>query len=374
MLSKIKRLRRLSGVAMDGLKARHQVRLWVLVICFGIFSPFKVDCSEVAESHATRQRVVAEVKNQDFSLLEAEAKKDRSAHARTSSGLWRLSVYYGALSYALDVDRNNAETCGSREGRDGFASWEAAQAFVDSWVKQFPESPTPRLAYALVLMNRAWSYRGCGYADTVDPNVWPIFNEYMERARTYLQANKEMASRDPFWYQLMEQVARDQSWPEPKFKAILDEGISRYPAFYPIYFGAIDYYAPKWGGSDEAIEEFAVGAMKRTEVAEGAGLYARLYWYASQTQYDNSLFSDSRVQWPTMKKGIRDILAKYPDGWNINNFAKFACLAQDKGFTSELISRMGDDLEQDAWGDISIYERCKAWASATPDVTRSGTK
>ncbi|MCP4115794.1 MAG: hypothetical protein GY737_10380 [Desulfobacteraceae bacterium] len=38
-----------------------------------------------------------------------------------------------------------------------------------------------------------------------------------------------------------------------------------------------------------------------------------------------------------MKQGIHDVLDRYPDQWNINNFAVFSCLTGDKKTTRTLM-------------------------------------
>jgi len=160
----------------------------------------------------------------------------------------------------------------------------------------------------------------------------------------------------------MEQIAAIQRWPEAKFSALLSEALQKEPLYYENYFAAVDYYGPKWGGSAEALESFARRAVEQTKSTEGYGMYARIYWYAWQSQYGDSLFRRSDVDWPTLKKSFRDMLARYPDAWNINNFARFACLAEDKDTTAELIVKINGKPLPEAWhGDE--YDECKAWSA-----------
>lgn len=123
----------------------------------------------------------------------------------------------------------------------------------------------------------------------------------------------------------------------------------------------MEYNAPKWGGSAQAIEDFARAAVGRTRKTEGEGMYARIYWYAAQSQYHDQLFSQSKVDWPTMKRGIHDVLARYPDAWNLNNFARFACLAGDRAEAQALAARVGDIPDADVWNrDRGEFQACRA--------------
>jgi hypothetical protein len=63
-----------------------------------------------------------------------------------------------------------------------------------------------------------------------------------------------------------------------------------------------------------------------------------------------------------MSKSIDDVLAQYPDQWNINNFAYFSCLAGDKNKTRLLITQIQNEPILEVWGGINFYYQCKFWA------------
>ncbi len=147
-----------------------------------------------------------------------------------------------------------------------------------------------------------------------------------------------------------------------KFKSFVKEGLDRYPYYYQLYFAALDYLAPKWHGNKNEIEKFANNAVERTKGIEGNGMYARIYWYASQTQYSEKLFSESNVVWAKMKDGIIDVIKKYPDSWNIQNFAFFACLAKDKPTTHMLMEKITSPTIMRAWKKQEYYNYCKVFA------------
>jgi len=88
-----------------------------------------------------------------------------------------------------------------------------------------------------------------------------------------------------------------------EFMKLVDEGLAKEPLYYQLYFAAMDYYTPKWHGNADDIEKFADSAVARTKKQEGYGMYARIYWTASQRQYGDKLFIESNVAWEKMKKG-----------------------------------------------------------------------
>jgi hypothetical protein len=288
-----------------------------------------------------------------FAELDAQAAEFRASKARTPSGLWKLTNFYSGLARSFDSRRREE------------LYWQQLEFESRKWIKASPKSPTAHLVHASILINRGWSYRGNGYAQSVDPKDWPPFYEHVGRARRHLEEQKGVAAVDPRWYEQMAWIAVYQNWKADAFDALIDEGLRREPLFYQTYFAAMTYYSPKWGGSAREIEQFASKAVERTRASEGMGMYARIYWYASQQSYGERLFTDTQVVWPKMKLGIDDVLARYPDPWNLNNFAKFACLVGDREKARLLVARIGNTPVLAAWRDAGDFERCRNWAKST---------
>lgn len=304
---------------------------------------------ELRERIETRNDVVAMIMSEEFTALEALGANYRTTKSRTSSGLWQLTLFYSGVSSAYT---DSAYTPGY---------WMRADFAATKWITHFPRSATARLAYATMLLNHAWSFRGIGPARDVKPENWELFGDRMQKARAYLDQYKYIAASDPHWYELMASVARAQRWPESIFAKMIAEGLDREPLFYQTYFAAMDYYAAKWRDDPAALERFAQMAVERTKSVEGFAMYARIYWYAAQTQFGNRVFVDTQVNWATMKKGINDVLKRFPDVWNIQNFALFACMANDKAKTAELMTRVGERPIMEIWGSPAIFRRCKDW-------------
>lgn len=289
----------------------------------------------------------------DFAKLEKVFRIYRNERSRTPSGIWKLSVFYNGIQNSIDASM--AET-----GRD--SAFGALDARIHSWIKLYPTSPSARIAQSMMFISLAWAYRGNGVASTVKPESWEPYTANIARARDILETNKSFAASDPHWYVTMLIVARAQGWDREHFNNLLEEALSKEPFYYQTYFGAVEYLQPKWYGGVSEIEALAQDAVKRTKQLEGDGMYARIYWYASQIEFENNIFTESLAAWPRMKAGFDDILARYPDGWNLNNYAKFACLAQDKPTTRALIERTNSNVVPEAWDPISLRQQCADWA------------
>jgi hypothetical protein len=324
----------------------------LLVLLFAQPMSNLANADEMAERDEIDSTVKKLLANQDFAELEKIAKSFLNDGARTSSGLWKIGLYDGAILDAFHCE------CSSEN------FWNRADENLRDWIRQYPESINAHLAYAHMLLEKAWSVRGWGYADTVAPANWRPFLEQVEKTRAYLMEHKEIGISDPRWNYLIVDIANLQQIPEIEYEALIGTALDRHPDYYPMYFNIMLHYEPKWGGSAEAIEKFARESVARSRSREGEGMYARIYWYASQSLYGNNLFQSSSVDWLEMKQGIDDVLKTFPDQWNINNFAKFACIARDREKTKELIGQVSSDFVLDAWGDYTIFENCKTWALA----------
>jgi hypothetical protein len=289
----------------------------------------------------------------DFAQLESVSHSFRTTKSRTSSGLWKLTLFYAGIATGIDAQAG-------AQPRD--AAFRELEDRTTRWAEQYPGSPSAHISKSMVHIAHAWAHRGGGFAPTVRPEAWAPFHKYISLARQNLEAHKSVAAADPRWYETMLTVARAEGWERHEFDSLLNEALEREPVFYQTYFLALEYLLPKWHGGTREIEAFAQEAVRRTSEQEGRGMYARIYWFASQTQFQNDLFNESFVAWSRMKEGFEDVIARYPDAWNLNNYAKFACLARDRKKARELMKRIESTVVVEAWQPQSLQQRCSDWA------------
>lgn len=284
-----------------------------------------------------------------FDELDRMAEEFRTRESRTSSGLWKLTLFYRGLYV-------------QHEGKANESYFNKVDGLYMKWAAQNPDSTVAHVGHAGNLLNRAWFFRGGGWARDVPEESWKPFFENLEKARLYLLKHKQSTDKDPVWFHNMLAIAKGENWPLDRFLAMVEEGTAKHPYYYEIYFKAIDYLLPKWHGDKAMIEGFAKLAVETTREREGVGMYARIYWYASQVQFGTSLFTDTEIVWNKMSAGIDDVLARYPDQWNINNFAHFACLARDKEKATALLARIDGPPIEYAWANDLINHRlCELW-------------
>jgi hypothetical protein len=325
----------------------------LLVTVFSINTPCAA--TEIDEREAIAVVVRDAFAHDRFAEITALADRYRVGKSRTGGGLWKLTAVYIGIEQAI-----NNETA----GHDFEPLFGAVEHKVQRWIALEPKSPAAQLAYAHALVRHAWRMRGGGYASTVTPDGWKAFRTDVEKTRRYLEKTKAIAAIDPHWYEMMLKVANWQSWDDKRFGAMFDAAIAREPLFYQTWFAAVEYFLPKWQGNTHDVELFAQLAVLKTAATERTGMYARIYWYASQTQFGDDIFHDSLANWPTMKLAFDDVVARYPDAWNYNNYGKFACLARDKKSTNAMLAKIGDQPIAEAWDSPGLIKNCRAWAAS----------
>lgn len=286
----------------------------------------------------------------NFEKLEKYYSIYRQRTSRTPDGQWELQFFYIGLLPAH-----------SKTERD----WMEAEAKILKWIKAYPKSPAPYIVYSRFLISRGWHFRGEQFAKEVPREAWEPFQKNIELARSTLERSKEIASVDPQWYANMLIVARLQSWSRKEVKKLLHEALYKEPYYQGTYHEAFSYLLPKWTGSFEEAEKLADDAVAITNKCEGRAMYTRIYWRAfnGESEFTSKSFNSAHVDWKKMSEGFEDILVHYPDPWNVNNYARFACLARDKAKARELINKIGSKPVIEAWNQDEVnFTDCQKWA------------
>lgn len=288
-----------------------------------------------------------------FDELEALGRRFRESKTRTDDGDWELAYYYGGLYAAFNG--NHPEP----------VFWQTHARMIGEWLTKYPESPAAHLMYAQMHIKHARQVGGTVPVDRMKPRNRQWFLYYLSKAREHLVKHKATVSQDPEWYSRMAVIARDEDWPKNDFAALVDEGMRREPRYHQLYYDAVERYLPFWGGTAAEIEAFARKALARTEATEGYAVYALIYWYVDRSPFIDRLSDQTEVDWPTMKKGIDDLVKRFPSDWNINTFASMACWAQDQETTAGLMGRIETPMIPSVWNSGETFRYCRQWSAGS---------
>lgn len=239
-------------------------------------------------------------------------------------------------------------------GRDDH--WLPIERKLDDWAAKFPQSSLVAVLQARTYIDHGWSWRGDGFARTVSPEGFKKLALYSQRGYDALMARQAVGRKDPYWYVQMLALARMQSWDRDRWGALVQEATQAFPLNYNIWFAISSQLTPRWGGSPEAIAGLAAYAVEQTRKVEGESMYARVYWNVADW-LDTDLGGPD-VNWKRIRAGFEDVLKRYPDNYNLNYYARFACDARDMPTARRLLLKIKGDVEQTAWRERTNYLRC----------------
>jgi hypothetical protein len=301
----------------------------------------------------SRDRIVEVTKKayltKNFKVLEELSNKFRNEKSKILSGTWNLTIFYSAIYRAMLTNPNE---------RFNKQIWTDNEKVMSEWIRQYPNSPAAHIMYSITLGEHGWAFRGGDFAEKVPKSAWAPFYKYQELAYKELINNEKVASIDPTWYSDMLRLAKTQGWEADKKNKVFVRGINKEPYYYETYFAFADSLSPKWGGSVEKLESFANYAVQKTRSEDGNIAYARIYMHVYGDY--NDIFKDTKVSWRKLKIGFDEMVKKYPDNWNFNYYAKFACLAGDYKTMTPLIKRIEPNPRIDAWDNSNdFYLQCK---------------
>lgn len=298
----------------------------------------------------------------DFAALDTWYRKALQDNARMPSGVYRANRLVRSIAFG-EAPRLPcaAEPC----PRVNDAHWLAQQQKAKGWLEQQPQSALAAMVLARAYSKQAWAYRGGGYANSVREEDMKRFLELNHQALRTLFANAEAGRKDPNWWGELLTYAQYGQTSRQDYAKLAQDAIAAFPKNHDIYFTVSQSLLPQWGGSYPAIASLAAQAVENTKAEEGQTFYARIYWnvYGSLTSQGAAVFTRPDVDWPRIRAGFEDLVKRYPDNFNLNSYARLACVgAQDKKTTASVIERIGQDVVPDAWGSRSEFVRCKSWS------------
>jgi hypothetical protein len=288
----------------------------------------------------------------NYHQLDMKSSYYRNKKLRTSSGLWVLTHFHYGFDRDVLHPENPEET------------WDHIGKKLDEWLDADPNSTTAKIFKGMYYHRRARSYLSEERRNAAADKSQNPFQKNIKLAKQWMLENKDISKIDPHWYTVYHRILMNTQADVDELMSSVREGATRFPEYYEIYFSAAEYFTPTWSGHKRFIEDFANSTSRYVGEELKDGLYTRIYWYISQKEYGSRIFQDSEVDWNKMSRGMDEILKHYPDQWNIQNFAFFACAARDVSKTAELINMMQDaDPIGAVWYDYKNLNYCVDFSS-----------
>lgn len=321
--------------------------------------------------------------SEQFAVLEQMAEEFINPDKRTVSGKRLLAVYESKLDGMLyyippkrtpgnqlsEEQLKKLEDDEKRRGPDPSQyealnkEWDKIEAKLKRWERQFPKSPTPQIAMAEYFMNRGYRFRGSGLAKEVRPEAWPILRRNFEAAADVLISSPDISRRNPMWFSAMLSIAGILDMPPEGVRALIDDTLKNGQGYSNALQAAFQFMQPKWGGSVQEMESYAVEADLRSFPEEKGQTYARLYWnlYANELRdFSGGFFRRTLVNRERLWKSFEVIIRLYPEPRNFTGYAMFACEAGDMSKVRAMIAKAGTLEYYQRWPE-KLRNACPIW-------------
>lgn len=225
------------------------------------------------------------------------------------------------------------------------------QQALRQWREQVPGSTQVASIEALFWRTSAWMIQGDHDASRTTAAGRKLFRADLNKSLAVLQQSKDSGASDPLWRREYLYAARGLGWEPKRMRRTFDDAVAKFPNFVPLYRIMATTLAPRWGGSYGAVEVFAQDSINHTQSQMGAAMYPAIYQEVDSTDGPRSqLFRDSKVSWPTMRRGFEDLLRRYPNSlWNSNWYASYACQAGDSESYQRMRKRIGNMIYKQLW-------------------------
>ena len=294
------------------------------------------------------ENVRALLMRERFDELDKIADEVRSSKARFPGGGWKISRFYEALS-KTSAGANATEN-----------DWQNHLGLFQRWTSARPKSITARVALGEAYLDYAWAARGNGYANTVTPEGWRLFEERSKQATRVLIDATTLPSKCPHWYEVMQDVALAAGANKNQHRAIFEQAIK----FEPLYFAYYQRYAivllPKWAGEPGDVKALADETYRRVGGKQGAHLYFEI---ASNLCGSCGDFSASDFSWPKLQEGFAALEELYGlTPLKLNRFAYLAAAYGDKQVAAKAFLRIGPNWDSSVWGTRARFESQRSWA------------
>jgi tetratricopeptide (TPR) repeat protein len=161
------------------------------------------------------------------------------------------------------------------------------EARLNEWIAQDPSDAIPPLIRAQYHHDMGWFIRGHGFANVTPADHMAAFATHMKKALVDVNSSIGPSNENPYAYYLRLLILRGFGGSSDLGHAF-EQGVAKYPDYYPLYDTLLGVLEPRWGGNVPAMYAFVDRFVGRAADQSPlnllyVSLYARLLSSASLT-------------------------------------------------------------------------------------------
>lgn len=233
---------------------------------------------------------------------------------------------------------------------------------LDGWRRARPRSATPIILIASNKLEVAAENKREELFSNLEPDSQIPNEKNLGDVRKYLLAHKSPGSLDPYWYNLMVEVAILMHRDEEEIRELVREGLAAFPENIQLAVLASSRFLSKRGSEPMAFFEYAGWAFDLSELRNRPDVYPRIYGHAMRSQYGLTLFKLVPKDWALMRSGIEKLLSSFPDMRNRSLAGALACLGGDRELTRLILHDYSFRPDAEYWSTPGSLDVCSHWS------------
>jgi len=246
------------------------------------------------------------------------------------------------------------------------ASDETLTPLLARWAEAVPRSRFEPLVRSRLEVRFAWRKRGAGYGGEVPESAWPGWYAHLARADAALAEATERAPdlaeapAERVWVALL------RGRPTGEIRAHFYAALRIEPTNELAHRNLLSALTPRWGGSDNAVLEFARFVSKQHPDDVRLGLLvhqAHLEVRSGLPDSDAKDYYREDAVWEEVSRVLSRLIDAYPaSGWGHNTLAFIAGQAGQKAAALHEFRWIGRRWDPSVWGEIREFDRVRGWA------------
>ncbi|MGW4518577.1 hypothetical protein ACWEO4_43285 [Streptomyces sp. NPDC004393] len=222
-----------------------------------------------------------------------------------SQGDWRpAAAYLHHAGQDWDERWHRVQLLGEIATENGY--------WLAQWSQDRPDSGDAATLKAHVLLHTGWAIRGSGYAREVPAQHMRQFHDHLHSAFETARQAAALAPEDPGPWVVMVTAARGLKYTHAQFRSLWNELTRRAPHHFMGHRQALEYWTPKWHGTDHDMLAFGEHAIRTCPPGSPvAGIY--LYAVAEHVQRQGKLPSTPSSRRKRLLADVNRALNQVPE-------------------------------------------------------------
>jgi hypothetical protein len=236
------------------------------------------------------------LRQRKFDELETIAATYRRDKTRDRDGRRLIHVFYAGTDAQAETPEQ----------------WLSDLELLEAWLQAHPKSLGAQLSLAIFWRDYAWNARGNGFANTVTPERFALFQERLAKSTAAITKCEALDQRDAHLYLFQVQLAVPGALSLDALETALNKSLELDPEDLEIVRSAVAYFLPRWHGGAGDTEKFAERAAELTKQRCGDAAYT-LAVAGAAGYHGTKVFHDFRFDWDRVKAGFADLRRIAPE-------------------------------------------------------------